>query len=41
MCAPRVKDDDVKQFEDPLQTEEEDWRDPFVALIRKELGVDD
>ncbi len=28
-------------FGDPAQVEEEDYRDPFVALIREELGVDD
>lgn len=27
--------------EDPLQGEETEFRDPFVTLIRQELGVDD
>jgi len=30
-----------ERFGDPVQVEEEDWRDPFVARIREELGVDD
>ncbi len=40
LCSPSVRGGDVKEFESPLRTEAEDWRDPFVTLIRKELGVD-
>ncbi len=42
LCGPGpTVEQDGTVLDNPLQEEEVEFRDPFVALIRKELGVDD